>query len=120
METISIYEQLGGEGAIDIAVKKFYERVLSDDDLIEFFEGINMDQLKRHQKNFFTMALGGPNAYSGRDMRKAHEHLKLEDKHFDLIVKHLSDTLRELGAKDNQIKSVADKVEPLRNDVLNR
>lgn len=116
----TLYEILGGEPTVDKAVKLFYERVLSDPELIEFFEGINMEQLKRHQKNFFTVALGGPNKYSGRDMRKAHVNLKLEDLHFDLIKKHLSDTLYELGANQQQVQTVMDTVEPLRNDVLNR
>ena len=116
----SLYEKLGGEAAVDKAVELFYQKVLSDEDLMEFFVEVNMDQLKRHQKNFFTMALGGPNQYTGRDMRKAHQHLKLDDLHFDLIKKHLAETLKEVGAQENQVQTVMNTVEPLRNDVLNR
>jgi hemoglobin len=120
MVSVSIYDQLGGQPTIDIAVDKFYEKVLSDPDLIEFFEGVSIDALKKHQRNFFTVALGGPNKYSGRDMRKAHEHLKLTDKHFNLVGKHLADTLTELGANKTQVQAILDTVETLRNDVLNR
>jgi hemoglobin len=116
----SLYEQLGGEKTVDKAVKLFYDKVLSDPDLMEFFVEVNMDQLKRHQKNFLTVALGGPNKYTGRDMRKAHEHLKLQDLHFDLIKKHLSETLNQLGANKNQIQTILNTVEPLRNEVLNK
>ncbi len=116
----SLYEQLGGEPTVEKAVSLFYGRVLTDPDLIEFFQEVNIDQLKKHQKNFFTMALGGPNIYAGRDMRKAHEHLKLEDIHFDLIKKHLGDTLTELGANKTQVQTVMDTVEPLRAPTLNR
>jgi truncated hemoglobin YjbI len=115
----SLYDQLGGEATVDKAVELFYQKVLSDEDLLEFFVEVNMDQLKRHQKRFFTLAMGGPNEYTGRDMRKAHENLKLDDLHFDLIKKHLADTLRELGAQESQIETVMGSVEPLRNDVLN-
>ena len=120
MNSTSIYEQLGGAPTVDIAVEKFYGRVLSDPDLIEFFEGVSIDSLKKHQKNFFTLAMGGPNKYTGRDMRKAHEHLKLSDKHFNLIGKHLADTLTELGVSLSQISAILDVVEGTRNDVLNR
>ena len=116
----SLYEQLGGEPTIDRAVALFYGRILTDPDLMEFFEGVNIDQLKRHQKNFFTLALGGPNKYSGRDMRKAHEQLKLEDMHFDRIKQHLADTLTELGANGSQVETVMNTVEPLRAPCLNR
>jgi len=38
-----------------------------------------------------TTVTGGPNVYAGRDMKKAHEHLKLKNKHFNQIKKHLMD-----------------------------
>ena len=120
METQSLYSQLGGEPTIDKAVGLFYSKVLIDPDLIEFFEGANLEMLRKHQKNFLTVALGGPNLYAGRDMRSAHQHLKLEDLHFDLIKKHLADTLYELGANRTQVDIVMDTVEPLRSDVLNK
>lgn len=120
MENKSLYEQLGGAGAISVAVEEFYKRVLSDPDLQEFFAETNMEVQKKHQTNFLTMALGGPKNYTGRDMRKAHEHLHLEDLHFDLIKKHLGDTLKSLGVDDEKVHIVVEALEPLRNDVLNR
>jgi hemoglobin len=116
----SLYEELGGEPAVTAAVEEFYKRVLSDPDLEEFFAETNMEVQKKHQKNFLTLALGGPKSYTGKDMRKAHQHLKLNDTHFDLIKKHLSDTLKALGVTDDKIQKTMDLIEPLRNDVLNR
>ncbi len=120
MEETSIYETIGGEGAITAAVEEFYKRVMSDPDLEEFFAETNMEVQKKHQKNFLTMALGGPKQYSGKDMRKAHASMDLKDLHFDLIKKHLTDTLNALGVPETLIQKVMDIVEPLRNDVLNK
>ncbi len=120
MNQKSLYDQLGGEGAVTVAVEEFYKRVLSDPDLEEFFAETNMEVQKKHQVNFLTMALGGPKKYSGKDMRKAHAHLNLNDLHFDLIKKHLSETLAHLGVGNEQIQQAMDIVEPFRNDVLNR
>jgi hemoglobin len=115
-----LYEDIGGEGALVAAVEEFYKRVLSDPELEEFFAETNMEVQKKHQINFLTMALGGPKKYSGKDMRKAHAGMNLTDLHFDLIKKHLTETLQHLGVPDIKIQQAIDIVEPLRDDVLNR
>ncbi len=120
MRNTTLYEDLGGAAAVEKAVEIFYTKVLADENLAEFFVGVNMKNLKQHQKRFLTLALGGPNEYKGKDMRKAHEHLKLNDKHFDLVLGHLAATLSELGASEQQIGSAAKIVESVRKDVLNK
>jgi hemoglobin len=119
----SLYEQIGGEKAIDAAVDLFYKKVLADDRVNGFFKGVDMDRQRRMQKGFLTFAFGGPNAYAGRDLRTTHAHLVtkgLNDKHFDIIIEHLGATLKELGVKDELIKKAADVANSVRKDVLNK
>jgi len=119
----SLYEQLGGEKAIDAAVNKFYDKVLADDRVNGFFKGVDMDRQRRMQKAFLTFAFGGPNEYKGRDLRAVHAHLVargLSDKHFDIIIEHLGATLKEMGVKDELIKHAADVANSVRKDVLNK
>ncbi len=52
----SLFDRLGGAPAIDAAVDKFYEKVLADDRIKHFFEGVNMDIQAAHQKSFLTYA----------------------------------------------------------------
>jgi len=85
----TIYEELGGAAAMNAAVDIFYRKVLSDDRISKYFEGVDMDRQAQKQKAFLTMVLGGPNAYTGKDMRTAHAHLVargLNDMHFDAVV----------------------------------
>jgi hemoglobin len=75
------------------------------------------------QKAFLTMAFGGPNNYSGSDMRRGHAHLVargLNDSHVDAIFELLGETLKELSVSDNLIGQVAAIAEGARNDVLSR
>lgn len=119
----SLYDQLGGEKAVDAAVDLFYKKVLADDRVNGFFKGVDMDRQRAMQKGFLTFAFGGPNNYKGRDLRTAHAHLVqkgLNDKHFDIIVEHLGATLKELGVKDELIKKAADVANSVRKDVLNK
>ena len=73
--TLSLYEQLGGDAAVNAAVDVFYRKVLTDDRVSRFFDGVDMDRQAAKQKAFLTMVFGGPSSYSGQDMRTAHARL---------------------------------------------
>ncbi|MDO9161913.1 MAG: group 1 truncated hemoglobin [Methylococcaceae bacterium] len=123
MSEQSLYEQLGGEAAVNAAVDIFYRKVLSDDRISAFFEDVDMEKQAAKQKAFLTMAFGGPHNYTGLDMRKGHAHLVargLNDSHVDAVIEDLGATLRELGVKEELIAQVAAIAESTRNDVLDR
>jgi hemoglobin len=120
----TVYDQLGGEPAINAAVDIFYRRVLADPYVARFFEGVDMVRQAAKQKGFLTMVTGGPNKYTGKDMREGHKHLVrdmgLDDTHVDHILCHLRSTLAELGVKQELINTVIAVAESTRNDVLDR
>lgn len=121
--TLSLYEQLGGEAAVNAAVDVFYRKVLTDDRISEFFDSVNMDRQIAKQKAFLTMVFGGPVAYSGKDMRAGHAHLVargLNDSHFDAVLELLAASLAEVGAPAGLIEKVGAIAESARADVLNR
>lgn len=120
---MSLYDRLGGQNAVNAAVEAFYRKVLSDDRVNYFFDGIDMDKQMAKQKGFLTMVFGGPNTYTGRDMRQGHAHLLskgLNDTHVDVIIELLGKTLKELGVADSDIQEVAKIANSVRDDVLNR
>ena len=119
----SLYERLGGEAAVDAAVERFYGRVLADDRIRHFFDGVDMAAQSKKQKAFLTVALGGPNRYTGRGMAHAHRSLVergLDDSHFDAVVENLGATLKDLGVSDGDIAEAASIVESTREQVLGR
>ena len=120
---MSLYTDLGGEASIDAAVDLFYSKVLADNRINTFFDGVDMDRQKSMQRKFLTYAFGGPNNYNGNGMRKAHERvagLGLNDGHFDAVVENLGATLQELGVPADKISEAAAIAETTRDDVLNR
>ncbi len=121
--TPSLYEQLGGEAAVDAAVDLFYRTVLNDERISHFFEGLDMEKQAAKQKSFLTFAFGGPNNYTGLDMRKAHARLVeqgLNDSHFDAVMEDLGATLQELNVPADLIAQAAAIAESTRNDVLGK
>ncbi len=120
---MTLYDQLGGEAAIDAAVNLFYQKVLDDPRVNGFFKGVDMDKQRLMQKNFLTLAFGGPTDYTGKGMRAAHQKLVdrgLNDGHFDAILEHLGATLQELGVEESLIQQAAGIAESVRDDVLCR
>jgi hemoglobin len=121
--TTPLFEQIGGQAAVEAAVDAFYRKVLADDRVSRFFEGVDMDKQRAKQKAFLTMAFGGPHNYTGKDMRTGHAHLVkmgMNDSHVDAIIELLGATLKDLGVKDELISQVAAIAESTRNDVLGR
>ncbi|WP_026959607.1 group I truncated hemoglobin [Aliagarivorans taiwanensis] len=116
----SLFEQLGGQEAVDAAVDIFYRKVLMDDRISHFFDTVDMDNQAKKQKAFLTMAFGGPNGYTGKDMREAHKHMNLTEEHYIAVVENLAATLTELGVSEEKIGEVAAIADTVKDDVLNR
>ncbi|MHA1569599.1 MAG: globin domain-containing protein, partial [Alphaproteobacteria bacterium] len=119
----SLFDAVGGLSAVDAAVENFYRRVLADDNLRDFFDGVDMDQLQGKQRAFLTMALGGPDAYDGADLTVAHAHLVdsgLDDSHFDAVAGHLGAALEELEVPIETVDRILATVETTRDAVLGR
>ena len=119
----SIYQQIGGEAAVNAAVDVFYRKVLSDDSISGFFDDTDMDAQREKQKAFLTMVFGGPNEYSGKDLRTAHAKLVadgLNGSHFDAVAGHLQATLSELGVPENIAGEIMSIAASTKGDVLNQ
>jgi hemoglobin len=119
----SLYDELGGAAALDAAVDIFYRKVLSDERIARFFEGVDMERQAAKQKAFLTMVTGGPANYTGKDMRQGHAHLVkmgLDDSHVDAVIEDLGATLAELGVSPEKIAQVAALANSVRDDVLGR
>jgi hemoglobin len=119
----TLYDELGGEAAVEAAVDAFYRKVLADERVSRFFDDIDMDRQAAKQKAFLTMVFGGPATYTGLDMRQGHAHLVargMNDSHVDAVIELLGETLKELGVADAKIAQVAAIANSVRDDVLNR
>ena len=119
----SLYEQLGGQAAVDAVVETFYRAVLSDNRISEFFDDVDMDRQIAKQKAFLTMVFGGPAAYTGKDLRTAHAHLVergMNGTHFNVVVELLANALKEHGVSDAHIQQIAGIAGSVRKDVLNQ
>jgi hemoglobin len=115
---MSIYDSIGGEPAVHVAVDDFYARVLADRQLAPFFTGTDLQRLKAHQRAFIAAALGGPEIFAGREMAAAHAGLDIADGDFDAVVGHLVGTLTALGVPEDTIGQIGEALAPLRGAIV--
>jgi hemoglobin len=120
METLktTLYDNLGGQQAIELVVDDFYKRVLADESVNHFFADTDMAKQRRHQTAFISYALGGSKQYKGRSMEIAHTGLNLQPEHFEAIVKHLDEALAVHGVSPEDMNAVNERVLTLKDAVL--
>ncbi len=119
----SLFERIGGNDAVAAAVDIFYGKVISDDHINGFFEGVDMPKQMRKMKSFLSYAFGADTPFQDASMRAAHERLVkqgLNDSHFDAVKNHIDTTLQELNVAQPLIEEVLTITESTRNDVLNK
>lgn len=116
----SLYAKYGGFATVSSIVHTFYDRVLATPSLVPYFDAIDTVALIDHQTKLFCMLLGGPAAYSGRELRAAHASVSISSADFDLVAEVLEDTLLDAGMSDDDVAAVMKIVESTRGDIVKR
>ena len=120
---MSLYDEIGGEPALDAALDKFHPKLLADARLARFYENVDMTRLRTHARAFLTLAFGGPNNYAGRDLRNAHHNARkhgLNEALFEVFMGHFRATFDELGVPPAKIEEIVTIAEGGRAEVLGR
>ncbi|MEM7527016.1 MAG: group 1 truncated hemoglobin [Pseudomonadota bacterium] len=116
--SLTLFHKYGGISAVRRVIIDFYERVLDSDVLGPFFDHVDMPQLIDHQTKFFTMALGGPVAFSTQRLARAHARLGITHAHFDAVLLLLRETLDHAGFAPQDLDTVLCDVEGLRSTIV--
>jgi hemoglobin len=117
--TETMYESIGGDAGLRVAVDNFYARLWADPELRGYFEGIDKDALKNHQRMFLTTALGGGDGtYNGQSLPQAHVGLNITDDAFDKVAEHLRLTLVDLKVDKSLLQIIIGFVEGKRSQVV--
>lgn len=115
--SITLYEKLGGEAGIESLIIAFYVKVMADPELAPFFRHTSIDKLHAMQKEFFTMALGGPVEYSGRPLSHAHHGRGIHAQQVSRFVGHLLSTLEDQGIDEAEAREVCDRINTHTNEI---
>ena len=82
--TTTLYQKIGGQQNLTRIVAQFYQHILADDRINQFFLENVSDIVKLHttMELFLCHLFGGPNEYKGPDMISLHKNMKINKHHF--------------------------------------
>jgi hemoglobin len=114
----SLYERLGGLGAITAVVDSFAARCAGDERINRKFERTDIPRLKSMLVDQVCEATGGPCTYAGRGMRETHDGMAVTAAEFDALVEDLVATLDEFNVPKAEQDELLGLLAPMRGDIV--
>jgi hemoglobin len=122
-----LYDRLGGEQTIQVVVEDFVGRASGDPKVNFTRKGTpqqwdptpdNVDKLKEHLVEYLEAATGGPQGYSGRDMKSVHAGMQITNSEFDAIEADMEASLAKFDVPAQERSEVLAIIEGTRKDIV--
>ncbi|MDR6561194.1 MULTISPECIES: group 1 truncated hemoglobin [Arcicella] len=119
----SVYTRLGGNAAITLVIDDFIGKVAADARINSFFaaaaaDPARLNRLKMNLVNQVGQASGGPEKYTGKDMKTAHKGMNLTDAHFNALVEDLTASLVKFKVESRTKIQLLTVLASLRGDIV--
>ena len=116
----SLYDRLGGKGAITAVVDDFVANVAGDKRINAFFANADIPHLKMELVDQICQATGGPCKYTGKDMKSAHKGMGVGGKDFDALVEDLGKSLNKFKVGKKEQTELVGALAPLKTDIVEK
>ncbi|MEQ1855765.1 MAG: group 1 truncated hemoglobin [Longimicrobiales bacterium] len=123
METQSLFSRLGGSPGIERIVDEVATRHLENAAINARFRPYleqpqKLEQLKVHLARFLEMGSGGPQRYTGRDMRSAHAGMNISPTEYMAAVDDIVASLAHVGIDEQTRKDVLAIAWSLKGEII--
>jgi hemoglobin len=98
----SLFERLGGKGAISAVVDEFVSRAANDTRINKKFAKTDVGRLKTELNEQLCAVTGGPCKYAGLDMKAAHKHMGVTEGEFGALVEDLVGALDKFNVPETE------------------
>lgn len=113
----SLYQQLGGQTAIENITKNLLDRILNNPKIDFLFKETNREDLHIKIVNQVCMETGGPCEYEGLDMVEAHSGMDIKYAEFDIFVEDFILAMEDANIPFRLQNKVLAIFAPMREDV---
>jgi hemoglobin len=121
----SLFERLGGKGAITGVVDEFVARVAADAKINRYFgaaakDPARMASFKSKLVDQICAASGGPCTYTGKNMKEAHAGMGITGAEFDALVGDLVGALDKFKVPEKEKGELLGALGPMKSDIVTR
>ena len=114
----TLYKRLGEEKAIQGVIDDFVANVGADTRINKFFANTDLKKLNKLLVEQVANASGGPQKYTGRDMKSTHAGLKIAKADFDALVEDLVKSLDKFKVPAAEKTELLGILAPLSKDIV--
>jgi len=120
----SLYERLGGSYAIAMVVDDFIERLLVNDQInANPAVKASRDRVPKAGLKFMVTLMvsevtGGPERYTGRNMKDAHAHLNISASEWDVMVAEFKKSLAKFNVPQKEQDELLSIVSTTKADIV--
>lgn len=117
--TPTLYQRLGGAEGIGRLVDDVMTAHLANPLVKPRFEAIqNLDHAKRMAAEFFCAGAGGPQTYTGKNMRTAHAGMNISEKEFLAVTDDILNTMEKQKYDEETKGDVLAILRSLKGDIV--
>ena len=114
----SLYQRLGGHGAITAVVDDAIANIAADPRINQRFSSAAIPSLKDKLVALLCTRTGGPCTYTGLDMSSAHEDMNIRDDEFDALVDDLVQSLDKFKVPAREQRELLAMLGQMRNAIV--
>ena len=119
-QKLTLYQRLGEEPGLRKIVNDVLDKNLNNPRIGHYFKKIDMPKLKQLVFEFFSMGIGGPHLYTGRDMRTAHTGMNISEEDFESANEDTILALDENGVGPAEKNEVIAILNSMKADVIRK
>ncbi len=115
----SLYDRLGGQDAIKAVVKDLVEENVAKDTRINVrFANADLPHLEQMLTEQICQGTGGPCTYTGKDMKTAHQGMKITDEDFAALVEDLKKSLDKFKVPAKEQNDLLNVLAPMKPEIV--
>ncbi len=121
MSQKSLYERLGGYDGIAAFTNDLLLRLQSDAQLGRFWKNRGSDGIEREHQlliDYICASSGGSIYYTGRDMKKSHIGMNIDESDWSIFLDHAGASLKALNVPKQEVDDVVAFVLSIKEDIV--